>query len=285
MKKILTLVLALIICIAPLAACGGEPQVTGDADTTTAAQPEDTTPTTEPSTFTVGFDASFPPYGYLDDTTGEYVGFDLDLAAEVCNRLGWTLVKKPIDWAAKDTELNGGSIDCIWNGFTITEERLTQYLWSRPYVDNSQVVVVKADSGITTLADLAGKTVAVQTASSAESVLNGDDMKTLKDSFKEVVSVGEYLTAFMNLDSGVADAIALDVGVAEYQLETRDGDYLILDEQLATEQYGIGFKLGNTDLADKVATTLDAMWDDGKFQEIAEKWDLSQYIIYGNTSK
>ncbi len=124
------------------------------------------------STLIVGFDAEFPPYGYKDEN-GEYVGFDLDLAAEVCKRRGWTLVKQPIDWNSKDMELSSGSIDCIWNGFTING-RENEYTWSVPYVDNSQVVIVKKDSGITALADLAGKVVVVQTDSSALAAFTGE---------------------------------------------------------------------------------------------------------------
>ncbi|MBQ4362676.1 MAG: transporter substrate-binding domain-containing protein, partial [Oscillospiraceae bacterium] len=127
----------------------------------------------EDGTFTVGFDSEFPPYGYKDES-GEYVGFDLDLAQEVCSRRGWTLVKQPIDWDSKDMELSTGAIDCIWNGFTI-DGREDDYTWSVPYIDNSQVIVVKSDSGITDASGLAGKVVAVQTDSSALAALTGED--------------------------------------------------------------------------------------------------------------
>ena len=227
--------------------------------------------------FIVGFDAAFPPYGYQDEN-GEYVGFDLDLAAEVCKRNDWELVKKPIDWNAKDMELNSGTISCIWNGFTMNG-REDEYAWTDPYVDNSQVFVVKADSGIATFADLAGKSVAVQTDSSAEAALKEDDNKELKDSFKELVVVSDYNTAFMNLDSNAVEAIAMDIGVAKYQMESRDGEYKILDDVLSAEQYAVGFAKNNTELRDKVQKTLDEMRKDGKFAEIAEKWDLTDSVI------
>ena len=227
--------------------------------------------------FIVGFDAAFPPYGYQDEN-GEYVGFDLDLAAEVCKRQGWELVKQPIDWDAKDMELSSGAIDCIWNGFTMNG-REDEYAWTDPYVDNSQVFVVKADSGIATFADLAGKSVAVQTDSSAEAALKEDDNKELKDSFKELVVVSDYNTAFMNLDSNAVEAIAMDIGVAKYQMESRDGEYKILDDVLSAEQYAVGFAKNNTELRDKVQKTLDEMRKDGKFAEIAEKWDLTDSVI------
>lgn len=229
--------------------------------------------------FVVGFDAAFPPYGYQDEN-GEYVGLDLDLAAEVCERNSWELVKMPIDWDSKDMELNSGTISCIWNGFTMNG-REDSYTWSEPYVDNSQVFVVKADSGIATFAELSDKTVAVQTDSSAEAALQEEENADLKNSFKELLVVGEYNTAFLNLESNAVDAIAMDVGVAKYQLESRDGEFKILDEPLAAEQYAVGFKKGNETLRDQVQKTLDEMVADGTFETIAEKWDLQDSVILG----
>lgn len=220
--------------------------------------------------FIVGFDAEFPPYGYSNDK-GEYVGFDLDLAQEVCNRNNWTLVKQPIDWDAKDSELNSGTIDCIWNGFTING-RENNYTWSEPYIDNKQVIIVKADSGIKSLADLKGKTVEVQKDSSALSALQGDN-KTIADSFGKLVEVADYNTGIMDLESGACDAVALDEGVAKYQITSGNHSGLvILNETISSEQYGIGFKLGNTDLRDKVQKTLDEMFEDGTVAKIAQNY-------------
>ncbi|MFI3236581.1 MAG: amino acid ABC transporter substrate-binding protein [Lachnospiraceae bacterium] len=229
--------------------------------------------------FVVGFDASFPPYGYVDDA-GEYVGFDLDLAAEVCERNGWELVKTPIDWDSKDMELSSGAIDCIWNGFTMNG-REDDYSWTSAYVDNSQVVVVAADSGITSLADLAGKTVIVQADSSALHAIEGDDLADLYASLEELVQVADYNTAFMDLEAGGADAVALDVGVADYQVASRGDEFIILDETIATEQYGVGFALENTELRDAVQATLDEMAEDGTVAAIAEEWGLSDSICIG----
>lgn len=229
----------------------------------------------------VGFDASFPPYGYQDET-GEYVGFDLDLAQEVCDRLGIELVKQPIDWDSKDMELSSGAIDCIWNGFTMSEERLDTYTWSTPYVDNSQVFVVASDSGIETINDLEGKVVVVQVGSSALEALNGEDTYAITQSFAELVEVAEYNTAFMNLEAGAADAVALDIGVANYQLESRGDEFVILEEALATEVYAVGFSLGDTALRNMVQEQLDAMIEDGTFLEIATKWGLEDSVILNN---
>lgn len=232
--------------------------------------------------FIVGFDAEYPPYGYKDDN-GEYVGFDLDLAQEVCARNGWELVKQPIDWDSKDMELNSGSIDCIWNGFTMTG-REDDYTWSKPYVDNSIVVVVKEGSGIEKKEDLAGKVIAVQADSSGLAALtdeedNEENLK-LAASFSDLQQVADYNTAFMNLEAGAVDAIVVDIGVADYQLESRTG-FVMLDDKIRTEQYAVGFKLGNEELRDQVQSTLDEMVKDDTFDDIAKKWDLSEMVCLG----
>ena len=238
-------------------------------------------------TFIVGFDAEFPPYGYKDDN-GEYVGFDLDLAQEVCKRNGWKLVKQPIDWDSKDMELKSGSIDCIWNGFTLNG-RENKYTWTTPYVDNSQVVIVKTDSGINKLQDLKNKIVAVQADSSALSALTGNDAeeknKELVKTFSSLQQVQDYNSAFMNLESGSVDAICMDIGVAKYQVKRRGEKFRILDEQISTEQYAVGFKLGNKKLRDKVQSTLINMLDDGTFNDIAKKWNLEDCVALSKNDK
>lgn len=257
MKKLIALGLAVILTFS-LSAC------------TTA---DKTAKTDDRTTFTVGFDAEFPPYGFMDDN-GEYVGFDLDLAQEVCDRNGWELKKQPIDWDAKDMELSSGSIDCIWNGFTING-REDDYTWSVPYVDNSQVFVVAKASGIAGKADLAGKNVGVQKDSSALAALEDPENQENLDlaaSFADLVQYSDYNMGFMDLESGAIDALAIDIGVANYQISSRGDDYIILDDQLSTEQYGIGFLKGNDALKDQVEKTLLEMVSDGTFGKIAEKY-------------
>lgn len=233
-------------------------------------------------TFTIGFDASFPPYGFKEGN--EYVGFDIDLAAEVAKRNGWELKKQPIDWNAKDYELNSGTIDCIWNGFTING-REDDYTWSKPYVDNSQVFVVKKDAGIKTFEDLAGKTVVVQEDSSALKALTNKEENdvnlALAKTFKKLEQVPDYNNAFLTLESGAVDAIAMDIGVADFQIASRGDKYVKLEKVLAEEKYGIGFKKGNTELCAAVEKTLMEMVKDGKFAEIAKKWNLSDFVVYG----
>lgn len=226
----------------------------------------------ESKTLTVGFDAEYPPFGYMDDN-GDYVGFDLDTAQLVCDNLGWELVKKPINWDSKDMELNSGNIDCIWNGFTING-REDDYTWSDPYLNNQQVIVVAADSGIEKLADLAGKNVVVQAASAALGALNSDDHKELTASFASLTENPDYNTAFMNIDSGAADAVAVDIGVAKYQIAQREeGKYIILEEPIQSEQYGIGFKKGNDELKDTVWAEVMKLYEAGEIDKLVEKYE------------
>ncbi|MBP3791489.1 MAG: amino acid ABC transporter substrate-binding protein [Methanobrevibacter sp.] len=227
------------------------------------------------NTFIVGFDAEFPPYGYKDDS-GNYTGFDLDLAKEVCDRNNWTFVAQPIDWDAKDAEIDSGSIDCIWNGFTI-DGRENDYTWSDPYFDNKQVFIVKSDSGISKIDDLKGKTVETQKDSSALAALQGDN-KTIADTFGTLTEVADYNTAFMDLESGACDAIAMDIGVGEYDIKNKDNpdNFKVLDQYITTEKYGIGFKKGNDALKDQVQDTLNEMFKDGTVTKIAEKYGISE---------
>ena len=289
-RKLAVAMAAALVLTTALAGCGNKAEDsksegTNTEDTKTEDSAKDDEKTdgvsaekSEGDSFTVGFDASFPPYGYKDDD-GEYVGFDLDLAQEVCDRNGWELKKQPIDWDAKDMELSSGTIDCIWNGFTMNG-REDDYTWSEPYVDNSQVVVVAEDSGIKTLEDLAGKIVEVQADSSALAALEGDQ-KELAGTFSKLTQVPDYNTAFMDLEAGAAEAVAMDVGVAKYQIESRGGGYITLDETISTEQYAVGFKKGNEKLRDQVQKTLNEMSEDGTFMTIAKKWGVEDAVCLG----
>ena len=221
--------------------------------------------------FVVGFDAEYPPYGYMDDN-GDYTGFDLELAAAVCDLEGWELVARPIDWDSKDMELESGNIDCIWNGFTMNG-REDSYTFSVPYVDNSQVIVVADDSGIESLSDLEGKVVGVQADSAALALLEEDgEQADLGATFGELQQFGDYNTAFAELQAGSLDAVAIDVGVANYQIAGRDG-YSILDESLNSEQYAVGFKKGNDVLCETINSDLAVLLENGTFDEIAAKYE------------
>lgn len=261
-KKLLALVLLGALVVSSLTGCGASEEKSASGK----------------ETFTVGFDAEYPPYGYMDDN-GEYTGFDLELAAEVCKLNNWELVKQPISWDNKDNELNSGAIDCIWNGFTVNG-REDDYAWSDPYVDNSQVIVVAKNSGISSLANLSGTTVGVQAASAALTLLQSEEeggQKKLADTFKGLQEFGDYNTAFVELEAGSIDAIAMDIGVAQYQVKNRgEGNYIILDEHLNAEKYAIGFKIGNEELRDKVNASMHTLKENGKFDELAKKYELSE---------
>ena len=226
--------------------------------------------------FVVGFDADFPPYGYKEGS--EYKGFDLDLARAVCEKKGWTFVANPINWDAKDMELNSGAIDCIWNGFTM-QGREDAYTWSCAYIDNSQVVLVKAGSPIKTLKDLVGKTVAVQTDTPVQKALSGADVGTaaaaaLGKTFKKLVVEPNYNQAVNELAMGALDAVAMDVGVAKKKMADLPGKFEMLKEIVMTETYGIGFKKGNTQLRDDVQTTLKEMVKDGTMAKVAATYGI-----------
>jgi len=237
------------------------------------------------TTFTVGFDAEFPPYGFLGPD-GKYKGFDLDLAAEVAKRNGWKMIPKAIDWAAKDGELSSGAIDCIWNGFTITEERKEQYTWSEPYVQNKQVILVKKGANLATFADLNGKIVAAQDGSSGaeamESKLKETQEANAAFSFKEFKKIKDYVTAKTMLESGAIDALAVDNAVAEGFISKAPDTFVLFAEPLMFEEYGVGFKKGNTDLRDIVQRTLHEMVNDGTAAKICAHWATAEAENGGN---
>ena len=273
-KRFVSAALAAVMALS-MTACGSSNSAaeTTAADTEAAeSQAEETTAeeakTTDGGTLIVGFDQDFPPMGFVGDD-GEYTGFDLELAQEVAKRLGLEYKAQPIAWDSKDMELESGNIDCIWNGFTMTG-REDDYTWTEPYMANQQVFVVANDSDINSQADLAGKIVEVQADSSAEAALK--EAPELTATFKELLTTADYNTAFMDLEKRAVDAIAMDVIVAGYQIQQRNADFKILDDSLSEEEYGVGFKKGNTELRDKVQSTLEEMAEDGTLQEVSEKW-------------
>ena len=235
---------------------------------------------TERTKLVVGFDQNFPPYGFVGDD-GEFAGFDLDLAAEVGKRRGWTVEYRPINWDGKDLELSSGSIDCIWNGFTI-EGREDGYTFSDPYMENTQVVVARTDSDIAALSDLADKTVMAQIDSAALKLLEaGGKQEALAATFKNLQTVAEYNSAFLELESGAVDAVAMDLPVAKFQIAGKENLFTIIeDDPLSSEHYGVGFLLGNTELRDQVEETLREMVADGTVKEIAQGYPEINYDMW-----
>lgn len=265
-KRVLSILLAGVMAASLFTGCG--------------EKKDDKTGESSRTKLIVGFDAEYPPFGYMGED-GQYTGFDLELAEAVCKMEGWELVKTPIEWAAKDMELNSGAIDCIWNGFTRNGKE-DDYTWSVSYVDNSQVIVVAEDSGIKTLADLKDKIVGVQAGSAALDLLNSeeeDGQKDLADTFKELKEFGDYNTAFSELKAGSLEALAVDIGVAKYQIKSRGAGYIILDEHLNSEEYAVGFKKGNEELRDIINADLQKLTNDGTVGKLAEKYEIADMVI------
>jgi polar amino acid transport system substrate-binding protein len=213
------------------------------------------------------------------DENNEIVGYDIDLAKEAAKRLGVQLVTQPIDWNAKEQELNTGKIDCIWNGFTITDERAKAMAFTKPYLKNAQVVVVKKGSGYASLASLKGKKVGLQAGSSAADALEA--AKDFRASLKQVVEFKDNLTALMDLESKGVDAVVMDLIVANDNIKRSGKGFAVLPESLAPENYGVGFRKGDLALRDAVQATLEAMAKDGTIAKITTKWFGSDISVVG----
>ena len=218
----------------------------------------------------MGLDDTFAPMGFRDEK-GNIVGFDVDLANEVAKRIGVTIKFQPIDWSMKETELNAGNIDLIWNGYTITPERQEKVAFTKPYLENSQVIVVLAGSDINTKADLAGKNVAVQAESSALDAINSEP--EVAATFGSLVEFSTNNEAFIDLDSGRTDALVVDeVNARYYMKQIGEEKYKVLEEDFGDEEYGIGLRKEDTELLKKINDAMDAMKKDGTFDKIYAKW-------------
>ena len=228
--------------------------------------------------FVLGLDASFPPLGFTDED-GNIVGYDIDLAKEVTKRLGVEFKAQPIDWDAKEMELATGKIDCIWNGFTMTPEREEALSFTKAYLSNDQVLIVKADSGVTTLADMAGKKVGLQNGSSAQAAVESN--KEFADSLKEQVYYKENLTALNDLIIGGVDGVVMDSVVAAYDIAQSNKPLVIVSEVLSKESYGVGFRKGDVKLRDEVQKILEEMANDGTVAAISTKWFGSDISVIG----
>ncbi|WP_302963578.1 transporter substrate-binding domain-containing protein [uncultured Adlercreutzia sp.] len=269
MTKFAAVAAALALGAALLAGCSGA----SDAPATDGGSDAAATPAADAPTLIVGLDNAYPPYGFIGPD-GNLTGFDIDLATEVAARNGWNLELEAIDWDAKDVLLGQGTINCIWNGFTM-EGRENDYAFSDPYMLNEQVVVVRADSGIKSLEDLAGKNVMTQVDSAALDVLQDEEgQKALADTFAggAAQTIGDYNNAFMQLESGAVDAVACDLSIADYQMAAKP-DMFVKLEPLSTEHYAVGFaKDGDAAMIDAVNKTLKEMYDDGTIEKLCEKW-------------
>lgn len=234
---------------------------------------ENTSETTN-TKFVLGLDDSFPPMGFRNDNN-EIVGFDIDLATAVCEEMGMELELKPIDWSTKEFELNSGKIDCIWNGFTYREELNDVYAFSKPYLENNQIIAVRTDDGIKDKSELVGKTIGVQSGSTAEDALNADDVLGGNCSPK---GYAENITALQDLKLGRVDAVVIDEVVARYYT-TKEPAVTVLDGSLAEEVYVVAFKKDNTELQTKFMEAFDKVANSEKATEIGEKWFGKDVIL------
>ncbi len=266
MKKITKILSVTLMLAFILSGCGTK----ANSDSQSSSSNDVQNDSQEKKTFILGLDASFPPMGYKDEND-TIVGFDIDLAQEVCNRLGYELKLQPIDWDNKEMELNDAkSIDCIWNGLSYSEKRAEDMLLSESYMTNRQVVVVLADSPINTLADLAGKTLALQSGSTASEAVDAN--ADFSASLGEIIKIDDNVKAMMDLEVGGSDAVAMDEVVARYYMSKNDGKFRVLEESLSDELYVIGFRKTDQTLCDDVINCLKEMKEDGKLAEISKKW-------------
>lgn len=266
MKKLLLMVIgvACAVCLSAVA-------LTGCSSSESKSSSEAPEYLGEDGKFVVGFDETFKPFGYKDDN-GEYTGFDLELAQAVADKNGWEIELSPIDWDTKDAQIDSGTIDVIWNGFTI-EGREDAYEFTDPYYLNDQVILVREGSNINSLADLAGKTVVAQVNSPAYDNLaeGGDYYDSLGSTLGALETAPEYQTALMQLESGACDAVAIDYPTAQSLIAGKDG-YVILDEVVSSENYGVGAKKGNTELVEQIQSALIELYNDGTIEEIASHY-------------
>lgn len=221
--------------------------------------------------FVMGFDEAYPPMGFVNED-GEHVGFDIDLAREVCKRMGVELVLQPISWDAKELELSGGNIDCIWSGLSITEERREQMLFTMPYLANEQIMVVMADSGIACQADTAGKVLGTQAGSASVDVLEANP--EFKNSLSEIALSDDFVAALMDLRLGGIDVLLIDSVVGNYYIAQQDDPsaFVVLPEVLQAEEYGIAVRKGEQTLADAINQQLIAIQEDGTLDAIRASW-------------
>lgn len=288
MKKILTAFMATILCAGLLSGCGGsaapsgekapeQPQSPAPESSSVPAESAGTeesesagVPAGLPEKLVLGLDASFPPMGFTDENN-DIIGVDIDLAKAVCEKLGMEFEAKPISWDAKEMELNTDKITCIWNGLTMTEDRKEAFEMSRPYMKNTQVVVVMGDSDIAAKADLAGKVVAAQKDSSGLEALQKDEIcASIADG--QPKEYEDYVTALTDMEIGRCDAVVMDSVVANYYIPKNSKNMKILEESMGEEEYGIAFKKGETALKDAVEQALSELAAEGTIKEISQEW-------------
>ncbi len=258
MKKQISVLVVALMAAAMISGCGKKEEASAPAAAPAPA-----------AAIVVGLDDNFPPMGFRDEKNA-LVGFDIDLATEAGKRLGAEVTFKPIDWNAKEAELNGKRVDVLWNGLTITEERKANILFTTPYLENRQIIVVLDNSAIKNKAELAGKVLGVQDGSSAVEAVQKDEA-TAK-SLKELKKFPDNVTALMDLSAGRLDALVVDEVVGRYYTAKKSGEYRVLEENFGTEDYGVGTRKDDAELMGKLQKALDDMKKDGSAAAISTKW-------------
>jgi len=217
----------------------------------------------------IGLDDNFPPMGFRDKS-GEIVGFDIDMAKEVGKRMGVKVTFKPVEWDGIILSLNNKDIDAIWNGLTITDKRKEQIAFSKVYLQNKQIIIVKSKSAISKKADLKNKIVGLQMGSSSETALSKDS--GLNDSLKEVKKYSNNTEALLDLNADRIDAVVVDEVVGRYYASKKAGEYKVLNENLGVEDYGVGIKKTDTSLTAEIDKLLGEIKSDGTANTISQKW-------------
>ncbi len=222
-----------------------------------------------PEKIVIGLDDNFPPMGFRDES-GDIVGFDIDLAQEAGKRMGIPVEFKPIDWDSKEAALKSKQVDMLWNGLTITEERAKQIAFSKPYLNNAQILIVRADAPINGRDDFAGKIVGTQEGSSSIDAL--EKVPEFTNSLQEVKRYGDFVAAFMDLELERIDGILVDSVVGRYYMSKKPGQFRVVDDQMGDEQYGVGMRQEDTMLQEKLGEALKSMSEDGTMAAVADKW-------------
>lgn len=266
-KKILSIGLAALLSVSVLASCGTKQAADTPKEDNSLKKVQ------EQGYFTLGLDADFAPMGFTQEN-GDIVGFDIDLANAVAEKMGVKVEVKPIDWDSKSMELSTGKIDVIWNGFSITDERRKEVLFSNPYLSTKQSIIVKAGSPIAKKADLAGRKVALQDGSTSEDALKAD--KATYDSIGDsnISRFKDNSQVLMEVENGRADAAVIDEIYVRYYLqkENMTDKFVVLDEGFDEEDYGVGGRLEDYALMEAINKALDACKAEGKTAEISKKW-------------
>lgn len=236
------------------------------------AQKDTAESTVDKDTIIVGLDDAFAPMGFRDEN-GEIVGFDVDLAKELGQRLDKEVTFQPIDWTMKEAELKSENIDFIWNGYTITDDRKEKVDFSTPYLKNSQVIVTLADSDIKTKNDLGGKKVGAQNESSAVTAMEKEAELYASFDGGKAITFEDNNQALMDLEAGRVDAIVADEILVRYYIQLKGEDkFNVLNENFGEEEYGVGMRKGDTKTVEAFNEVLKEMKEDGTMKEISEKW-------------